>query len=125
MSGSGFVDGSGRSWLVLELDACPDCVVAAANGEFPDRDAELVELERVRAARPGDYAGRGPFVREPDALALLGAEDRLSTVAPADEDSGTESFFSWSPCGACGSRLGGDRYACELVTPALVEGVAL
>lgn len=101
--------------------------MAAANGVWPDRAAELAELEAARAARPGDYVGRGAFVLEPEPLALLAPGASMSTAGPTDEGDGPEPFFSWSPCGACGSRLGGDRYGCTVVQPdpAVVDGAQL
>jgi len=74
---------------MIALDACIDCVQAAVNGEFPEDDSERERIERALT----EWADEGyPII----------------TTAPDDE---AEGFFSWSPCGVCGSHLGGARLA--------------
>lgn len=67
----------------MPVSVCIDCALLAANDEPP--------LDRADT--------------EPAPLALLDAGDTL-VVGSADE----EPHFSWSPCQACGSTLGGDRF---------------
>lgn len=65
------------------LWVCEDCAHFQANGELPDYDTD----ERVVAVRNGH-----PFV--------LDCGDNAEYCDP----------FSWSPCDACGSTLGGSRH---------------
>lgn len=78
-----------------ELEACMDCVQLIANGEVPHdwTDAQIEEWESRIEERWKDS----------ETHAVIGGE----------ED--TEAYFSWRPCGYCGSSLGGDRYPIALL----------
>lgn len=71
----------------FDLEVCVDCLQLIANGE--------------------DYTEAGDL--EDRIAAIWPPEDgwRLAPNCPPDGDCGG---FSWSPCDACGSRLGGDRH---------------
>jgi len=85
-----------------ELEVCSDCTIFIANGDGPEyptlnedgdeayekRLAEIVE--GVEAFLPGHV------------------------VLACEED--CEGGFSWSQCGCCGSRLGGDRHPAAVLT---------
>ena len=71
---------------IIELEGCVDCVMYLANGDVPEEpngwSAEAIER---------NWKG-------------------YQVVVAGDET--TEEYFSWQPCGVCGSRLGGNRYPC-------------
>lgn len=67
---------------------CTDCAMLAANGERP---ADPVELELLGLVAPGESV----------AMACTGED--------GDDDATGHMDFSWSPCGGCGSTLGGSR----------------
>lgn len=66
-----------------DLMVCVDCSMFLANGEVDDHDPEW----------PG-----------PDAIDALWPDHDIALGDDHDE-------FSWSSCDACGSTLGGARYA--------------
>jgi hypothetical protein len=77
----------------IEMEVCVDCLMVDANGE-----SEGIE---------------------PEALARI---EKAYTDATADGwyyanncDENCEGWFSWSPCGFCGSTLGGDRHPAVLL----------
>lgn len=72
-----------RTNEIIQAEVCVDCAMYWANGEFPEGVT---------------------FEREMELATCPGVPDNC-TVAIGD-DAG----FSWSPCEACGSKLGGDRF---------------
>lgn len=95
---------SDNPWLAPydPMSACVDCLLLIANGEIPDERPDLVDVVTQRW---------GGF------WLALGCPE---TCCPRDDDGGKQPWFSWSgwfswePCGVCGSPLGGER---EHVTP--------
>ena len=77
--------------IFAEFDGCVDCVDFVANGTIPEDRPDLPEL--IAAGWPTGH------------------------IVNADKE-GDEPHFSWSPCGCCGSRLGGNRMKLAI----LVEG---
>ena len=71
-----------------EGSVCVDCLMFLANGDTPQ------ELDEA-----GTEKWVAEFVRRTEGthIFLAGPED-------------CEGWFSWSPCDACGSPLGGDRH---------------
>jgi hypothetical protein len=72
---------------IIELEGCTDCVMYLANGEVPEDNVDGWSAEAVDAKWQGYH------------LCVAGEED-------------SEEYFSWQPCGVCGSTLGGNRYPC-------------
>lgn len=71
----------------FDIEVCVDCASWIANGDTtgigdPEREAEVRASARI-------------------------PEGHHVALTCSDE---CEGGFSWSPCGACGSRLGGDRH---------------
>lgn len=78
------------------LTVCADCLDADANG-YPNPNADPThtpDREPLSLLAPGTLLG-------PDVPALSGEDDY---------DAWSDGYFSWSPCGACGSTLGGTRW---------------
>jgi hypothetical protein len=71
------------------IDICDDCLMFLANGDVPDNRPNL-----------------------PDEID--GLWTGFDVVLSGSEES--EPFFSWRPCGCCGSRLGGNRVEATAVT---------
>lgn len=75
--------------IVGEIEVCDDCLMAHANGEYPERGEAFAD-EPV------------PWAALPTADVAMNCE----TDADGDETCG----FSWSDCDGCGSTLGGTRH---------------
>jgi hypothetical protein len=101
----------------MPIWACDDCLILHANGET---DPNLTEqetaafLERYRQGTDGIEVTMGMLREHHGCLDDAGqtAGDRGS------ECSCEELTFSWSPCGICGSNLGGSRHAFTFWIPA-------
>lgn len=77
----------------VEIKMCVDCVFADANGaRTPEEDG-------------GPSAEWTGFLDCWDGWGFAAQTIRYGDVCEMKEPS-----FSWSPCDACGSMLGGDRY---------------
>ena len=72
---------------MVDVDLCVDCVFADANGP------EALHISE-------DWTG---FLPEWDGWVF-------GPVVSDEENEPVEPHFSWSPCGGCGSGLGGDRF---------------
>ena len=75
------------------LAICADCINADANG-IDDSAEHTPDREPLGLLSPGT---------------LLGADVPEHTDDSA-HDQWSDGYFSWSPCGACGSTLGGTRW---------------
>lgn len=69
----------------IDISVCVDCMVLIANGDLPD--------DEERAAEVG---------------AMKGIDDGWDVVMSCPDE--CEGWFSWQPCDACQSSLGGDRH---------------
>jgi hypothetical protein len=75
----------------IEIEVCVDCASLIANG---------------------DTTGIDDPEREAEVLAQAGIPEGWHVALDCPED--CEGGFSWSPCGACRSPLGGDRHPAVL-----------
>lgn len=74
----------------VEIDVCSDCLMIAANGTLGDEDqrADQAHADKIET----EWSGW-----------LMVAGDG-------------EGWFSWHPCGGCGSHLGGNRYSATMMS---------
>lgn len=99
------------------LEICIDCVSLLANGEVFDSEGNNIATEHAAAIE-----------REwPDTEITLGrmhTEEclRFSDCCEHTDGPEPEPWFSWSPCEACGSTLGGDREYATAWIENLAEG---
>jgi hypothetical protein len=83
---------------------CTDCLVWHANGDTTGIDDEEREREvRAQVGIPENYhVAVGHLHTVEDC-----GQDVVDGVADCPYE---EATFSWKPCDACGTRLGGDRF---------------
>ncbi len=87
------------SWSI-----CTCCMLCAANGECGD---DCHDAEPLNKVSPGEHIS-------------LGAIEHSEECTEADREAGCDCDqlgFSWQSCDACGSNLGGDRFAAVLWLP--------
>lgn len=77
--------------ITYEMNICTDCLMAGANGLHGwEYDEEWLEAYEKACET---YGG-----------------DPTPNTTETEHGWECEGWFSWSPCGFCGSTLGGDRY---------------
>lgn len=79
-----------------EITICVDCCFLLANGDVPDERPNLAD--EIAAIWGDSEITLGRFHQDHD------HDDNDLAIELCEEP-----FFSWQPCGACGSTLGGDR----------------
>ena len=91
-----------------QVAVCQDCYLWHNNGDdtgFCDCTNECASVEHQAIRHATGLVG-----------ILPGVPDHFVHLVPGNEDDNYG--FCWrTPCDACGSRLGGERYAMTLLTP--------
>jgi hypothetical protein len=84
------------------IRVCVDCLIFLANGEYTPPDPrywpeEPATIDELAARIDREWPSADGW--------------HLTTGSEEDDDGESDGVgFSWSPCDACGSRLGGDRH---------------
>jgi hypothetical protein len=96
-------------WETVRLSVCPDCLATDANGVASD-DPDYVPDRVPLALLPDGYVGM-------NSPRCVNGCDGWYDESCAECEALAEPYFSWHPCEACGSTLGGDRYDVEIAIP--------